>query len=46
MVFTDSLKTLKTTGIISNKAYYKNEDKVTSVRKMKHIQFALTGRCS
>ena len=29
-IFTDSSKTLKTTALISNKAYYKNRNKVSS----------------
>ena len=36
-IFTDSSKTLKTTALISNKAYYKNRNKVSSLRKMKHV---------
>ena len=44
MLFTDSLKILKTTGVTSNKADYKNESKVKSIRKMKHIQFESTHR--
>ena len=39
MLFTESSKTLEKTGVISNKAYYKNEKKVASLRKMEHIQF-------
>ena len=37
--FTDSSKTLKTTEVTSNKVYYQNENKFSSLRKMKYIQF-------
>ena len=37
-LFTDSSKTLKTTEVTSNKVYYKNENKFSSLRKMKYIQ--------
>ena len=39
MLFTDFSKTLKTTAVTSHKAHYINENKVSSVRKMKHILF-------
>ena len=37
-LFTDSSKTLKTTEVTSNKVYYKNEKKFSSLRKMKYTQ--------
>ena len=40
-LFTDSSKTLKKTAVPSHKAYYINQNKASSVRKMKHILFVV-----
>ena len=40
-LFTDSSKTLKKTAVTSHKAYYINQNKASSVRKMKHILFVV-----
>ena len=39
MLFTDSSNTLKTTVATLPKAYYINENKVSSIEKMKHILY-------